>query len=210
MGNKADGTASAVGFGSSRACKCRWAPYVRGHGPGQGQLPVSTIKAPGHRFPDARGSTHPLESLGVPHPYRKFVEAFCSGIERDNRAFLRFGLPAERGANVRNRAVKPSLDLLVCTGERARLFLEVGDTGQQRLAFVREGSDFGCVAGMTPLRFLLRLQRMFQPVDCRSKPFCRGRERVHPAPSRRRFGPYGEGKGTATDLLPLTPAPRAR
>src|SRR5262249_40690866 len=56
---EADGTASAVGGGSSRACKCRWAPYVRGHDPRQGQLPVSTIKAPGHRIPDARSSTRP-------------------------------------------------------------------------------------------------------------------------------------------------------
>src|SRR5438105_14778716 len=61
---KADGTASAVGFGSSRACKCRWAPYVRDHDPGQGQLPVSTIKAPGHRIPDARSRTRPITKLG--------------------------------------------------------------------------------------------------------------------------------------------------
>jgi len=44
--------------------QCRWAPYVRGHGPGQGQLPVSNIKAPGHRYPDARGSTCPPINVG--------------------------------------------------------------------------------------------------------------------------------------------------
>src|SRR3954462_2257726 len=33
----------------SWACKCRWASCIRNHGPGQGQLPMSTIKAPGHR-----------------------------------------------------------------------------------------------------------------------------------------------------------------
>src|SRR5882672_3384010 len=53
------GPPSPLEYGSSRACKCRWAPYVRDHDPGQGQLPVSTIKAPGYRIPDARGSTRP-------------------------------------------------------------------------------------------------------------------------------------------------------
>src|SRR5437868_1100472 len=88
MGNKADGTASAVGFGSSRACSCRWAPYVRGHGPGQGQLPVSTIKAPGHRFPDARGSTHPPDTLGAAHPLRNIAEASCRSVDDENRLFF--------------------------------------------------------------------------------------------------------------------------
>src|ERR1700679_1029620 len=61
----ADGTASTVGIGSSRACMCRWAPYDRNHGSGQGQLPVSTIKAPGHRYPDAWGSTRPSTKVGA-------------------------------------------------------------------------------------------------------------------------------------------------
>src|SRR5580692_3954206 len=39
-----DGTAFAVGTGSSRACRCRWAPYSQDHDPGQGQLPVSTLR----------------------------------------------------------------------------------------------------------------------------------------------------------------------
>jgi len=43
------GPPSPLEHGSSRACKCRWAPYDQDHDPGQGQLPVSTIKAPGHR-----------------------------------------------------------------------------------------------------------------------------------------------------------------
>lgn len=64
--DEADRTASAVGCGSSRACKCRWAPCVRGHDPGQGQLPVSTIKAPGYHAPDARGSTCPGTNVGGP------------------------------------------------------------------------------------------------------------------------------------------------
>ena len=58
------GPLSPLDTGSSRACKCRWAPYVRDHDPGQGQLPVSTIKAPGHRFPDVRSSTRPITKLG--------------------------------------------------------------------------------------------------------------------------------------------------
>ena len=58
-GKARTGPPSPLEYGSSRACKCRWAPYVRDHGPGQGQLPVSTIKAPGYRIPDARGSTRP-------------------------------------------------------------------------------------------------------------------------------------------------------
>ncbi len=33
----------------SWACKCRWASCDRNHGSSQGQLPMSTIKAPGHR-----------------------------------------------------------------------------------------------------------------------------------------------------------------
>jgi len=53
------GPPSPLEYGSSRACKCRWAPYDQDHDPGQGQLPVSTIKAPGHRLPDARSSTRP-------------------------------------------------------------------------------------------------------------------------------------------------------
>ena len=47
--DKADGTAFAVGVWILTGLQCRWAPYDRDHGPGQGQLPVSTIKAPGHR-----------------------------------------------------------------------------------------------------------------------------------------------------------------
>src|SRR5438874_200002 len=58
------GPLSPLDTGSSRACKCRWAPYVRDHDPGQGQLPVSTIKAPGHRIPDARSRTRPTPKLG--------------------------------------------------------------------------------------------------------------------------------------------------
>ena len=59
------GPLSPLDIGSSRACKRRWAPYVRDHDPGQGQLPVSTIKAPGHRIPDARSRTRPLINLGA-------------------------------------------------------------------------------------------------------------------------------------------------
>ena len=89
-GQGVDGTATAVGCGSSRACKCRWAPYIRGHGPGQGQLPVSTIKAPGHRIPDARGSTHPCESLSVPHAVRNIAEPFGRSVDDENRFFFQF------------------------------------------------------------------------------------------------------------------------
>ena len=46
---KVDGTAFAVGVWILTGLLCRWAPYAQGHGPGQGQLPVSNIKAPGHR-----------------------------------------------------------------------------------------------------------------------------------------------------------------
>ena len=68
--NKWAGPLSPLDFGSSRACKRRWAPYVRDHDPGQGQLPVSTIKAPGHRIPDARSRTRPSVNLGVPRAVR--------------------------------------------------------------------------------------------------------------------------------------------
>lgn len=49
MGFEADGTIMTVGVWILTGLQCRWAPYDRNHGSNQGQLPVSTIKAPGHR-----------------------------------------------------------------------------------------------------------------------------------------------------------------
>ena len=39
-----DGTVIAVGVWILTGLQCRWAPYNQGHDPGQGQLPVSTIR----------------------------------------------------------------------------------------------------------------------------------------------------------------------
>ncbi len=89
--------------GSSRACKCRWAPYVRNHGLGQGQLPVSTIKAPGHRSPDARGSTRPPTKPRRVQGARQCPRAAwrrLPGVRRRSlrlgRAFPRFGVRSGR------------------------------------------------------------------------------------------------------------------
>src|SRR5262249_35703947 len=78
------GTAIAVGSGSSRACKCRWAPYVRSHDLGQGPLRVSPIKAPGHLIPDAGGSTRPPMKLSVAEPCGNRFDSF-------GRLFQRLG-----------------------------------------------------------------------------------------------------------------------
>jgi len=96
------GTAAAVGIGSSRACKCRWAPYTRSHDLGQGQLPVSTIKAPGHRIPDARGSTRPIPTLGVCELCGNVFEFLCCRLERLGGGRLAF-VPVFRHFGLRNR-----------------------------------------------------------------------------------------------------------
>ena len=48
---------------SSRACLSRWAPFVRNHGSGQGQLPMRSDYGPWVLDSNARGSTRPTTSL---------------------------------------------------------------------------------------------------------------------------------------------------
>ena len=69
------GPPTPLEYGSSRACSCRWAPCVRDHDPGQEQLPMSTIKAPGYRIPDARSSTRPAANLGSRDPRGNALDA---------------------------------------------------------------------------------------------------------------------------------------
>src|ERR1700733_1827925 len=56
---EADGTASTVGTGSSRAYSCRWAPCSQDHDPGQGQLPVRKLRPLGIAIL-TRGAAHVL------------------------------------------------------------------------------------------------------------------------------------------------------
>ena len=67
-GNDADVGKSRVGRGKVRShagrwsarsrvpYESRWAPYVRVHGPGQGQFPKGSIRPRGYMAPDARRS----------------------------------------------------------------------------------------------------------------------------------------------------------
>ena len=113
------GTAIAVGLGSSRACKRRWAPYVRDHDPGQGQLPVSTIKAPGHRLPDARSSTRPQGNLGFREALRNGLHSQCRLFQRISSAAIRF-LQGFRSRGFRGPQRRNFLFPLVQLGQRFR------------------------------------------------------------------------------------------
>ena len=100
--------------------RCRWAPCVRGHGPGQGQLPCGSYRPPGRSAP--RRTPQPCLDVNLSRVRRKINEraqrAYRSPAWRaPTSAAQPFGSPSRQ--NVVQRIQGPG-DAIAC--RRLRLF----------------------------------------------------------------------------------------
>src|ERR1700742_4380883 len=74
--------ASAVGaLDPGVPYESRWAPYVRIHGPGQGQFPKGSIRPRGYMAPDAQ-SSFARTNVTTKRPNRQRQRGICTALSR--------------------------------------------------------------------------------------------------------------------------------